>query len=76
MRRSLNALPVSSRLEGLPGAEIASSYLITPAGFLFHELAGLPVNSCEPLASMTGPGKGWLSTVTHCVVASETSPFV
>lgn len=76
MRHSLNVLPVSSHLEGLPGAEIASSYLITPAGFLFHELAGLPVNSCEPLASMTGRGKGLLSPVMHCMVSSETSPFV
>lgn len=76
MMHSVNALPVSSRLEGLPRAERASSYLITPAGFLFHELAALLLNSCEPLASTTCHGKGLLSIVMRCVVSSETSPFV
>lgn len=76
MIHSLNTLTVSRRLEGLPKAEIASGYLITLPAFLFHEPAGLPLNSRELLASMTCCGKELLSVTTRCVVSSETSPFI
>lgn len=48
---SLNILPVSNHLEGLPKAEIVSGYLTSLARFLFHQLPGLPLNSRERLAS-------------------------
>lgn len=59
---------VSSCLEGLPKAEVVSGYLISYAGFLFHEHARLPLNSHELLASMTRCGKALLSITMCCLV--------
>lgn len=72
---SLNILPASCCLQGLPKTVIASG-LIARVGVLFHELAGFPLSSCELPTSTTCSDKGLLSTTIHCEVSSEHSGFL